>query len=463
MFANRWSAVLVFTGLYASSASVFGNTPVGQVNISDAETTSLMIYQDQALVRKKLAARPDDMGILQITGMPDEWRYDSLELDYQLASGSLAPRQLGWQFNGSSRDVIYRSMVGKSVELLGGGLNVPVQGTLLSYRSGLGLVQGTNGRQYLVDWDDPQGIRIAVRDALANDIQIQSYLYAAFNPGDLDKIGEHPLRLSYLTPQLRYSSHYRLTLEDRGKARIELDGLLINNTDSTYDGTDIRLISGDTGRRINYARSRQVVMEAAPAMDAGAERVGEMLVQSLPQGISLPAYSKQQVSLMRKDPLILEKIYTLDVYGRSRTGRNAVLERPRLSYRFKTDTDLPAAVVKMYEETSDGHLVISGESWLHQTTAGDYAHLSMGEAQAVRVERTLTESRQQDKALVSQWNVVLMNDQDEAVTVVLMDRDSGLVKISEVKGATLEGQRNLKVKVPAKGKIQIGYHARYTL
>lgn len=463
MFANRWSAVLAFAGLCVTSASVSGNTPAAQVDINTSGSTSLMIYQDYALVRKSLSVKPDDKGILQIVGMPDEWRYDSLELDYQLASGSLAPRQMGWHLNGLSRDAIYRSMVGKAVELLGGGLNAPMQGTLLFYRSGLGLVQGRDGRQFVVDWDDPQGIRMTGKDSLTNEIQLQSHIYATFEVADLDKIAEHPLRLSYVTPQLRYSSHYRLTLEEKGKARIELNGLLVNNTDASYNGADIRLVSGDTGRRGTYGRSRQVMMEAAPAMDVAPERVGEMLVQSVPEGTSLPAHSQQQLSLMRKDPLTLEKIYTLDVYGRSFTGRNAAMERPRLSYRFKTDTDLPAAVVKLFEETSDGSLIISGDSWMSQTTAGDFAHLTMGEAQAVRVQRTLVDSRQQDKALVSQWNIVLLNDQDEAVTVVLMDRDNGLQKISEIKGATLEGHRSLKVKVPARGKTQIGYHGRYSL
>ena len=465
MFANRWTTLLAFTGLCAAGPVVFADEPAGEVDISTAKTTSLMLYQDQALVRKTLTAQPDEHGELRIIGMPDDWRYDSLELDYPLPSGSVAPLQLSWQPGGLNRDALYRQLVGKSVELLGGGLNVPVQGTLLSYRSGLALVQGTNGRQYLVDWDDPQGIRVAGRDPLATDLRSQSYISAVFKTEQLPQLADKPLRLSYVTPLLHYSSHYRLTLAENGKARIELNGLLTNSTNFSYEQADIRLISGDIGRRSIYGRGKQVMMEAAPATadPGGGERVGEMLVQRLPEGVQLPAFSNQQVSLMRQDPLQLEKIYILDVYGRSFTGRNAVLERPRLSYRFKADMDLPAAVIKLYEEASDGTMIISGESWLSQTTRGDYAHLNLREAQAVRIERSLTDSQQQDKVLVSQWNVMLMNDQDEAVTVVLVDRDSGLMKISEVKGATLEGKRNLKVQVPAKGKTRIGYHVRYSL
>lgn len=454
---------LVLMGTF-SIQSVMAEDQAGRINVINAKQSSLTLYADKALVRHTLSAMPGEKGELQLTGMPRDWDLDSLELDYQLPNGSIAPTLLSWQPGGLNRDAIYRGLVGKSVELLGGGLNVPVQGTMLSYYSGLALVQGTNGRQYLVDWSDPQGIRVAGRDSMVTDSQLPSRITARFNPEVLKDIPADALRLSYVTPSLRYSSHYRLTLSDSGKARIELNALLTNNSDTDFEKTDIRLVWGDTGGRTGYARSKQVMMEAAPAaMDSAGERVGEMLVKKLPEGTQLPARSSQQLSLLHQDPLLLEKLYALDVYGRSYRGRNTSMERPRLTYRFKTNIDLPAGVVKLYEEANDGSAIIAGDSWLSQTTKGDYARLMMGEALAVRVERHLESSQQQDKSLTSQWRVVVSNDQDTAVNVVLVERDSGLIKINDVTGATLEDNRIIKIKVAAKGSTEITYNARYRL
>ncbi|MET4694348.1 hypothetical protein [Endozoicomonas lisbonensis] len=463
MLMNRLGLALVLVGAVGIQP-LAARADAGRVDINNAVQSSLTLYSDKAFVRHSLSALPSEQGSLQVSGLPREWDHDSLELRYQESAGSVAPAQLIWQPEGLDRDVIYRGMVGKSVELLGGGLNVPVQGTMLSYHSGLALVQGTNGRQYLVDWSDPQGIRVAGRDAMVADNQLVSGITASFTPEQVKQLQADNLQLSYVTPSVRYSSHYRMTVNDSDNARLELSALLNNYSDTSFTRADIRLVSGDTGRRAAYARSRQVMMEAAPAaMDSAGERVGEMLVQKLPEGTRLPARSSQQLSLLRKDALKVEKLYALDVYGRSFSGRNKVAERPRLTYRFKAETDLPAAPVKLFEETTDGAVIIAGESWLTQTTSGDYAHLTMGEALAVRVERNLKSSQQQEKDLKNQWQAVIRNDQDVEVTLTLMERDSGLLKISDVKGATLEGARTLTVKVPAKSSHEISYQATYRL
>ncbi|AMO56459.1 hypothetical protein GZ77_06645 [Endozoicomonas montiporae] len=467
MLINRLSFALVLAGalsvqpLMAQDGAQAG---VGRVDISHAGQSSLTLYSDKAFVRHSLFVKPTDQGSLQVVGMPRDWDTDSLELSYQMQSGSVTPAQLLWQQGGLNRDTIYRGMVGKQVELLGGGLNVPVQGTMLSYHSGLALVQGTNGRQYLVDWNDPQGIRLAGRDAMVSDNQLSSRISASFTPEQMKQLNADNLQLSYVTPSVRFSNHYRMSVNDSGTARLELSALLNNNSDTSFSQADIRLVSGDTGRSVGYARSKQMMMEAAsPAMDSAGERVGEMLVQKLPQGTRLPARSSQQLSLLHMDPLKVEKLYTLDIYGRSYGARNSITERPRLTYRFKTDKDLPAAPVKLFEETSDGATIIAGESWLAQTTSGDYARLTMGEALAVRVERDLKSSQQQDKSLKNQWQAVIRNDQDVEVQLTLTERDSGLLKISDVKGASLDGLRTLTVKVPAKSSKEISYQATYRL
>jgi hypothetical protein len=450
-----WSSALVL-GLTASAA--MAEDKVGIVEVSKATETSLTLYPDKALVRQQFKVLPGPGGLVVVEGMARDWQDDSLELEYIHGNQGQVPVNLTWQRGGLDRDRLYRRLVGRSVEMMGGGLNVPVQGVMLSYDSGMGLVQGTNGRQYLVDWNDPEGIRLATRDAVFLEKDYQTRLMANFSEVE----GTDKLRLSYITPSIHYSSQYRMTISQNNSARLELSVLLNNNTDTDYSDSSIKLVAGDLGMSGGYSRKRVMMEASADRANQGNQRVGEVLVTQLPEeSTKLTPYSLQQITLYKRDQLKLDKFYQLDVYGRSSSGRGPSLEKPRLNYRFKAERDLPAGNVRMYEETTDGSVVISGNASLPQTTKGDNARLTLGEALAVRVERNRLDNQQRDNELSSRWQATVYNDKDEAISLVLNDRDRSLLKLTDVKGGTLENTSTIKVTVPAQSKKEFTYSAVY--
>lgn len=324
----------------------------------------------------------------------------------------------------------------------------------------MGLVQGSNGRQYLVDWNDPQGIRLASREQVFLEKDYQTRLIARFP----DLVGTDQLRLSYITPSIRYSSHYRMTLDDTGKARIELTALLNNNAETDYNNADIKLVAGNMGRpNVGYAR-KMVRMDSANASPGQeSQRVGEVMVISLPKDqTKLTPFSWQQMTLYKDDQIALDRYYQLDVNGRSYSGRTSDLQRPRLNYRFKAERDLPAGEVRILESTGDGTVIISGNAMIPQTTKGDYAHLAMGEALTVRVERKRVDSQQREKELISRWQTVVFNDSDEEVTLMMTDRDHSLIKLEDVKGGALQQTDTIRVKVPAKSNKTLSYTSVYS-
>ncbi|WP_257274156.1 MULTISPECIES: DUF4139 domain-containing protein [unclassified Endozoicomonas] len=452
------SSAVVLTAMSANM--VTADEQAGRVEVGHASSTHLTLYPDKALVRQQFKVLPGPEGKLVVEGMADDWEDDSLELEYIADKQGVVPDSLIWHRGGLDRDHLYHRLVGKSVELVGGGLNVPVQGVLLSYDSGMGLVQGSNGRQYLVDWNDPQGIRLASREQVFLEKDYQTRLIARFP----DLVGTDQLRLSYITPSIRYSSHYRMTLDDTGKARIELTALLNNNTETDYNNADIKLVAGDMGRpNVGYAR-KMVRMDSANASPGQeSQRVGEVMVISLPKDqTKLTPFSWQQMTLYKDDQIALDRYYQLDVNGRSYSGRTSDLQRPRLNYRFKAERDLPAGEVRILESTGDGTVIISGNAMIPQTTKGDYAHLAMGEALTVRVERKRVDSQQREKELISRWQTVVFNDSDEEVTLMMTDRDHSLIKLEDVKGGALQQTDTIKVKVPAKSNKTLSYTSVYS-
>ena len=437
-----------------------GENSTALIDVDQAENTLLTIYPDKTLVRQQFPVTPADNGLIQITGLPADWLEDSLELDYRSNNVSQLPDKLWWYRGGLDRDSLYRRLIGRPVELVAGGLNVSVQGTMQTYDQGMALVEGSNGRQYLVDFQDPQGFRIVSRDIVFAKQDYQPVLNAEFGQTDLSG----KVRLAYSTPSIRYSSHYRLTLEQKNKARLELKTLLSNNTDTDYKNARIRIVSGDTSNMQGFAR-KEMMLDAVAGNAQGhyGQRVGEVLVSALPESTTLPSYSSQQISLYSDNGLELEKLYVLDVYGHSHGGRGQTVERPRLTYQFKVTDDLPAGQVRMFEEAPDGSLVVSGNAWMPQTTSGDRARLTMGEALAVRIERVRIEGQQKaNNELSVQWQTTLYNDRSEDISVLITDRDRNLLKLDNVINAELDAPSVLRVNVPSNSKKTISYTSLYS-
>ncbi|MBO9481470.1 hypothetical protein [Salinisphaera sp. G21_0] len=448
--------ILLVSGFVITRAS--GESLPGKLNVEQPQSTVVTLYSDKALVSQRFNAQPDGQGSLKIAGLPINRLDGSLNLEYIDGDTVYRPEDVFWYQGGLDRDNYYRNLVGKNVELFGGGLNVAIQGKLVSYQQGVGLVEGNNGRQYLIDYHDPQGLRILSQ--ASSETQGENLKYVRADFGQQSVSG--PLKLSYITPQLSYDSHYRLTLLSHNQGRLELKTLLTNSANINFDQATIRLVAGGEGGVDEFYQQSRMLKASAMADTADyGERVGEVLLTTLPKGTVLPANSRQLMDLF-SEPLHLEKLYTLDVYGRSTGGRTVTAERPRLTWKFEAPLDLPPAQVRVYEQDPDGGYIISGHSWLPKTTAGDNAWLTMGEALAVRVERNRVDVEQKSsKELVVKWQVTVSNDQQDSITLLLRERDANLIKLDSVRGATLEKPDLLRVEVAAGTSKAIHYTAKY--
>ena len=444
--------------LVSLSHPAMANDP-GRLKLDSAISSELTLYPDKALVKQDFKTLPASDGTLVLEGFGRDWRESSFELEYHNGDKRFYPEKLWWRRGGLDRDSLYSKLVGRPVELMGGGINVPVQGELLVYDAGVALVQGNNGRQYVVDWNDAQGVRLASREPVFTGQDYADRMIAEFG----DQKPEGKLELSYLTPSLSFSSQYRLTQEANGKGRLERQIIIRNDSTTDYKDAKVRLVAGDTNAMpVAYSRRNAMLDAAAPAAaEYGDERVGEMLVTQLPGTTLIKSHSSLQMTQYKQESIQFEKLYVLDVHGRSYGGRSPELERPRLVLRFKAGADLPAGRVEMYENSSDGSTILSGGAWLPETIKGDRARLTMGEALAVRVERKKTDSQQRGDELQTRWQTTIYNDQKKPVTFMLNDRDRSLLKLSDVQGGKLEGTSVIQVKIPAGGQKQITYVATY--
>lgn len=430
----------------------------GVLELDRAVQNDLTLYGDKALIRQRFNVQPDSNGMVSVEGIGSNWRGDSLELEYTGGDKPVLPTKISWTKGRLDRDSLYSKLVGKTVELVGGGLNVPVQGELLVYDDGVALVQGHNGRQYVVDWNDSQGVRLASKEPVFTEKDYIARLTADFGRQPTLE----PLRLSYLTPALKYSSEYRLIQEAQGRARLERYITLINDSAIDYRDATIRMVAGGRESMVAYSRQRGGSSDGvAASARRGEQRVGELLVTRWPEPVSVNRHSRVQLP-QYKQAIRFEKLYTLDVQGRSYGGRSSSLERPRLVLAFKAGIDLAAGRVAIYEQEQSGATLLGGEAWLSATLKGDPAQLVMGEALAVRVERYKTDSQQKGDALQILWQATVYNDRNETIAFRLSDQDRSLLKLSDVKGGSLENTDAIRVSVPPASQKTLTYMATYS-
>ncbi|WP_299726555.1 hypothetical protein [uncultured Endozoicomonas sp.] len=454
-------SLCILSCLFFFSEVTIGSEVVeGRLNVSEAKASTVTLYRDKAFIAQTFNKLPNQQGVLELAGLPMNRQNGSLCLEYRDGNHVIRPDTITWYLGGLDRDNYYRKLVGKTVEVFGSGLNVSVQGKLITFQNGVGLVEGNNGRQYFVDYQDPQGLRVLSREP--SETQGKYLKYHTANFGQQKTAGK--LHLSYITPLLSYESHYRLSVNASNSApqtgQLLMKALLSNSSSIDFSNAEIRLVAGDASTAPGMYRKAQM-MEASMAADFTnpSERVGEVLVTPLPKQTALPANSRELINLLAKT-LTLEKYYILDTYGRN-GGRGALMaERPIQYWRFKAPVDLPPAPLRMYDKDSSGVEVIGGQSWMPKATAGEDVWLPIAEALAVRVERSRVEVQQKgDKELQVKWDVKVFNDQKQSVTLLLRERDANLLKLSDVKGAVLDKHNQLKLEVPAGSRKIASYIA----
>jgi len=425
------------------------------VKFDNSLSNEITLYPGKGLVKQTFEALPASDGILLLEGFCYGRREGGFQVEYRNGSKSYRPEKTRWSPGKIDRDSLYGMMVGRGVELIGGGVNVPVPGKLLIYDAGIGLVKGNNGREYIVDLSDANGMRLASREPVLAEKSYADQVFVDFGQQKPEGI----LMISYISSLLGYSSQYQFRKDENGKGWLKQHIVIRNDSNVDFKDSQVWLVSGDTkAMQTNYGNKR--LNGFASTMEArGSERVGEMLVTQITSMTHITPNSNLQMMQYQQDDIQLEKRYVLDV---RRHGRGyGELERPNLVLRFKAGEDLVPGWVEMHDTSIEGLTLLSGSTWLPKTIKGDYVSFNVGEALAVRVQRKKVDSGQKGDELHIKWQVIVYNDQKEVVTFRLSDSDRSLLKFDNVKGGQLEGVSVIELKVPARGQKEITYNALY--
>ncbi|GGR82995.1 DUF4139 domain-containing protein [Deinococcus sedimenti] len=401
--------------------------------LGSASAADLRIYPSFSEVREPVTA---DTNTLRLNLPLDTWQNilsGSLDLEGLSFTQAIQKQEANW----------LTSLEGQTIYLRRDGKTEPV--TLIRARDLL--VKDAQGRYFTARYED---LQFDVAPPANPQAPTQSVTYTLAQPGKGT--------LSYLTRAVTWTPRYTLKASSGG-AQLSALADIRNTTEQAYDVRTTELYAGDVNIQNQQEAAymmRGAMMDAVPSAAPAPkiESQGELrglYRYALTTPFQLPANSVTTL------PFITPKLSTFERYAGLQTyfdpsPREGNLNR---SYRLKADQRLPAGPITVRE---DGRIV--GQTSIPDTRQGGTVDFSLGEDPDLNYTRTVQQTAQVKNA---QGNVTkttykvtyaFESSKDRTVRAEITERIGGrIITIDTMAPVKNQGAANLRVDVPAKGKV----------
>lgn len=274
------------------------------------------------------------------------------------------------------------------------------------------------------------------------------------------RAGPVPVRLSYLTPGLGWTSDY-VALFDETAGTIDVQGwvTLTNNTGTTFTRADTLLVAGNVGGGANRFASLGdgAAIEQAGTETGTRQRLGDFYLYPLAERTTIANAQQKQVSFLNVKAAAARKAYE---FSNGWLGGNDVPRSAATAIKFSTSRagglgdQLPAGTVRVYMRDARGDPQFIGENRIPHTPMGSSMAIRTGEAFDVKVKVVVTErTRLSNRRWRTRMAYTVSNARDVPVTVDLaQDGLWGDVRITD---QSLTGERvsadRVEWKVPVAG------------
>ena len=378
----------------------------------DVESVSLTIYNnDLALIRE---VRPFDLdaGVQNLVLSEVSGKLKPQTVHLSLPSHiSVELLEQNYDYDLVSRDKLLEKFIGREIILSDDERSISYKGTLLSVSGGL--VLDRDGEILL----DPPGRIILPADA-ADELLLKPTLsWMVYSPRAVKTSAE----ITYLSSGLSWSADYVVLLNaDDTAGDIEAWVTLSNYSGTTYRDARLKLIAGDVHRAPEYEKMRSEAMYVGARGGSVAdgfeeEAFFEYHLYDLQRPTTVKNNQQKQIGLLTANGVPMEKIFLFN----GQHGGDV-----RVMVEFANDEEsgmgmpLPAGVVRVFKEDSDGDAQFVGEDRIDHTPKDEDVRLYIGNAFDVVGEATQTEYTDIGKGYVNSYKVVLKNHKESDDVVV---------------------------------------------
>lgn len=390
---KKWALAAVLAGCS------FGALAQGkaETTIEDQMDVAVTAYNNGlALVRdtRKLSV-PTGEVLLTFSDVAQLIKPETVSLRSTSTPGSVQILEQNYEYDLMSPEKLLEKFVGREVKLVNQHKDLgfeSVTARLLSMNSGA--IYEVNGEIYL---GHPGNV--VLPEIPENLIAEPSLVWTIENDSDAQT-----LEATYLTNGMSWRADYVLTLA-KDDSQLDIDGWVTmdNQTGATYENARLKLVAGDvnvvsTGREyeaVAYAAKSQM----ADAMMPMEESFAEFHLYTIARRTTIKQNQSKQVMLLTADSVNSKKKYEY----RGETSWYFQQMPPMLDQHvgvfieFENEEanalgiPLPAGIMRLYQEDSEGMLQFAGEDRIQHTPKDETVTLRMGDAFDVIGERVQTD------------------------------------------------------------------------
>lgn len=287
---------------------------------------------------------------------------------------------------------------------------------------------------------------------------------------------DHEVEVTYLTNGISWKADYVVTLA-KDEQSLNLEGwvTLTNESGTQYTNAQLKLVAGDVNivqpeRQFFKGRGMEMAMaDAAPMMQE--ESFAEYHLYTLARRTTIKQNQTKQVSLLRADGIGAKKVYEFRGPGHYYTQQMpqfpehvGVMLEVENKEANQLGIPLPAGVMRVYQEDSEGMLQFSGEDQIKHTPKDETVRLRLGNAFDIVGERTQTDfNRIGNNIYESAYTIVLRNHKEQDITVDVVETIPGDWSMlqSSIEHVKKDAQTAVfSVPVPADGEVELTYRVR---
>jgi hypothetical protein len=298
----------------------------------------------------------------------------------------------------------------------------------------------------------------------------------------LDNAGaaRHRVEASYLAGKLSWSSDYvlRVARDDRSA---DLDGwvTLTNGSGTAFRNARLQLVAGDLHRVrqvLNKMASEMRADRAAAAPAMAQENFSDYHLYTLNRKTTINNSQTKQVSMLEGTGVPVRKRYVVE--GQAFYYRNAqhpgapIKDVVQVYYEFKNDEGhglglpMPAGVVRVYQDDSQGGTQFVGEDRIDHTPKGETLNLKIGDAFDVVAERKQTDFQKiATNVYEVEYEITLRNHKAVPISVEVNEPIGGtwtIVRSSHTWTKTDAWAAQFLLPVSADGAATLKYRVRVT-
>ncbi|MCC6491298.1 MAG: DUF4139 domain-containing protein [Candidatus Hydrogenedentes bacterium] len=464
---TRWMILFALLGVPVNAAEL------AEVETSLADQTDVAVtaYNNGlALVRDtRKVSLPTGELQLQFMDVAQQIRPETVSLQSASTPGSVGILEQNYEYDLISPSKLMEKYVGKQVLLENFSTEISTG------RTEAELLSVNEGPVYKVDKEIYLGYpgNVVLPEIPENVIAKPSLIWTLSN-----EQADQTLEVTYLTNGVSWQADYVVTLA-KSDASLDLAGWVTMNNQSgaTYTNAKLKLVAGD----VNIVRPEPVMMDrafngampaAAPAPMPQQEAFAEYHLYTMPRRTTIKQNQSKQLALLNGTDVACAKKYEyrgqeyfysqqIPPTGEEHVGVFLEFENEEAN---KLGIPLPAGVMRVYQEDSEGMLQFAGEDRIEHTPKDETVTLRMGDAFDIIGERVQTDYQVfGGNTHESGYEVTIRNHKEQDVTVDIVEPMPGDWRILE---SSLEFEKKdartaiFHVAVPKDGEVKVTYRVR---